>query len=371
MLLFIDGFDHWGSDTAEAYANMSSGTYANVPSASFQYDFALSAFARTGLYSVRFCLQGAYGPFVCGGVRRVFGGEKTTVGLGYALYLEDLPDRDNLTTTLALIMDNTNTTQCSLSLWTTGQIAAYRGTPSDSRLLAVSDVPVIVADAWQHVEASFTIGDSDGAIEVRVNGETVLSVMNVDTQATAITTAAQVIYPCGLGSLGTSRIFGYFCDLFCWDNLTDNNNDFIGDKKVYTLWPNDDTSTSEWENYGASSPYNCINEHSQDGDNTYIAADWPGSSSVFTSDFEFEDLPAEVVSIAGVQTYIMSRKTDAGIATFQPSLLTTSYDTNGETHALTTEYTYYDDVFETNPDTGAAWTPEELNAAQLRIQRVL
>jgi hypothetical protein len=42
---------------------------------------------------------------------------------------------------------------------------------------------------------------------------------------------------------------------------------------------------------------------------------------------------------------------------------------NGSNRPITTAFTYYEDVFETDPNTGNAWTPASADAAQLKLNR--
>jgi hypothetical protein len=76
-----------------------------------------------------------------------------------------------------------------------------------------------------------------------------------------------------------------------------------------------------------------------------------------------------VAGITAVQIYTRMVKTEAGIANVQVSLISGSEVSEGADRAITQEYTYWMDVHETDPDTGAPWTAEGLAAAQLRIER--
>jgi hypothetical protein len=42
----------------------------------------------------------------------------------------------------------------------------------------------------------------------------------------------------------------------------------------------------------------------------------------------------------------------------------------GAAKAITTQWTFRWDIFETNPDTGAPWLPSDAAAAKIAIQRV-
>lgn len=361
-LLWMDGFDHYGAGAAGRLA-MLDGAWAQITNAS---SAPSATWPRTGSYGFAAVVSTSSEVN-----RRVLGGAKTTVGLGAAFYLTALP-ATNGRLKLFDFRDAANGIQCAIVVQSTGTIAAYRG--DNSTLLGTSAAPAVTAAAQTHVEAKVTFDNTTGAIEVRVNGVSVLNLSGIDTVNTANVECSQVGVGCtpvagSPGGLGTL----YFDDLFAWDDAGAQCNDFLGDRRVRTIFPSADTAMEEWTATGATDGYDCINDASPDGETTYISAlPLVGSPPApLTSIYALEDPPAGVGSIAAVQTYVRMRKTEAGDTNVKVSLLSSGDEAEGADRAITEAYTYWTDVHELNPNTGTPWSESSLSAAQLQIKRTV
>ena len=88
------------------------------------------------------------------------------------------------------------------------------------------------------------------------------------------------------------------------------------------------------------------------------------------SDFKVQRPPAFTTIISAVQIVFRGFKSDAGLATVQPALVGgLGAVATGAAHAMNVSPDYYSDVFETDPDTGAAITPATLINGRIRINR--
>lgn len=358
-ILWVDGFDHYNTG-ATGRTNMLQGPYAEIESGVQP----TAGNARTGTASLKNTSTSAVSRTL---FRRVFGADKTTAGVGFALYLPNLPGA-NGDFDLIQFRDSNNAVQCSVALNSTGTISLMRGDGDSGTVLATSASVVIVSGAYQHVEAKATIDDSAGSMEVRVNGVTAVTVSGVDTKNTAIAGTAQfaVRFP----SSQASTMLCEFEDIFAWDTSGSNNNDFIGDLKVRMQLVNGDTAVSDWTRNTGANDYEAIDDTAPDSDTTYIEATTVNA----VSEFDFTDLPSGVGSIKCVQLTSMMRKTDAGDGSVRQSIVTGGSPESvaaGASNAMTTVYTYYQDVVETDPSTGALWTKSALDAAKLRLTRTL
>lgn len=348
-LLWCDGFDHYGATES----NMTDGPYAEIGSS-----VTLSTgLPRTGNYSI---IVGATGQHL----RRVFGGAKTTAGVGYALYMPSLPSVSD-EASLFEFRDQANSAQVSIVCQSTGDIAVKRGSPTGT-LLGSTTVPALSSGAYNHVEALVTISDTVGSVEVRVNEVSVLSVSGVDTANTSNIETSQVLVLGGVGGFPSGT---YIDDLFGYDDTGSYNNTFIGDKKVFTLVPDADTATADWSWSSGPSGYLTINELDPNGDTNYLFANTAGPpmSSVFT----LSDLPTGVAFISGVMTTHKARKTDAGAATVVPSVVSGASESTGASHPMTTAYTYYSDVFEVDPATLVPFTKANVDGLQIKVNRTV
>lgn len=356
-LLFCDGFDHYGTDSG----NMTDGAWAEVGGNGFSIS---TTNPRTGTHALRFTDTTA----AKSNTRRVLGGAKTTAGLAAVFYFSDLPSSNDV----AMIFefrDAANASQVSIVLQSTGVIEAKRGSTETGVKLGDSTTPAVTAEAYTHIECQVTIDSINGAVEVRVNGVTVISLTGVNTAATANIETSQITIGTVSGTGSSTGISTMDVDdLFCYDDSGSYNNDFIGDRRVLTLFPSADTAIADWSWNTGGSGAATIDEADPNDDTDYLFAN-PGTSPAPVSEFDMDDLIAGVSSISAVVMINRMRKTDAGDANVQPALVSGSSESVGTEHVLTEAYKYYHDVVEVDPDTAAPFTASAVDAAKLQVTR--
>ena len=345
-LLWCDGFDHYG-----VIGNMTEGVYAQVANVSLS-----TSNPRTGTHHLSIQSSGT--------LRRVLGGAKTTVGLAAAFYYASLPTQNN-STRIFTYHDAANSPQITIVLESTGVISVRRGTTTGTSL-GDSGTPVITAETYQHIECVVFFSQTVGTVEVRVNGVTVVSISGVDTVNTGLVECSQVLIGGSSGGGGAAPVD--IDDYFCYDDTGSFNNTFLGDRRVLTLFPDADTIQADWTPVGSGTGFGAIDEANPDGDTTYISAGIPGSPTP-TSEFGMENLPAGVSAISGVVLVNMSRKTEAGIANVQMSVISGASETAGTDQPMTEIYTYRQDVFEIDPASAAPFTPSEVDALLIKADR--
>jgi len=348
-LLWCDGFDHYGTTTAK----MLDGAWAQVASSAV----ITTSNVRTGTYAMQF------GIGFQGFARRVLGGAKTTVGVGAAWYFPALPTASN-TDAIYAFNDADNNVQVTISIGSTGTLSAYRGHFISGTLLGTTATPVVVANAYQHIEAVVFFSQTVGTVEVRVNGVTVLSLSGLDTVASSLVECSQIVFALPGTSLGAT-ISKYMDDVFAYDNTSSYNNTFIGDRRVLTLFPDANTATADWTAVGAASGYLCIDEANPNEDTDYITAATVG----LVSQFGLQNLPAGISIVNAVVMVERARKTEAGTANTQVSVVSGASTSNGADKPLTEIYTYRQDVFQTDPATAAPFTPTAVDALQFKVAR--
>lgn len=352
-LLWCDGWEHYG-----VIGNLTEGAWAEV-GAGISLD---TTQPRTGTT----CILISTSASAATTIRRVLGGPKTTVGIGAAFRYTALPT-SNARDLLFDFRDAANTVQISIVCESTGVVSAYRGQLAGS-LLGSSASPVITALTYQHVECLVFFSQTVGTIEVRVNGVTVLSLSGIDTVASALVECSQVrVAGTNLG-IGNSSAQLRVDDIFCYDDTGSFNNTFIGDRRVLTLFPNANTVQADWTAVGAATGYECIDEANPDGDTTYISAGVPGSPGPI-SEFGIANLPAGISAISAVVLVEFARKTEAGNANTQWSVISGASETAGADKPMTEVYTYRQDVFQTDPASAAPFTPSEVDALLIKVER--
>lgn len=363
MLLFAENFSGYGTGEATSQANMLAGVWAQFGTVS-NGSRAESTNPR-GLGTNHLRSDAASND--TNSARLALPSNQTSLFVGAAYYLPQLP-ASNSSVYLMQFRDNANAAQCTISVTSTGAIEVYRGSLAGT--VIATSANVLTALAYNFVEVFIDLGNgsspSDGAVEVRVNGVTVIDVDTVDTQATANANIAQMTFnACATGSMLTMDM----ADLYICNEAGSHNNDFLGDTQWLDIVPTADTAATDWTRNTGSNDYDAIDDTTPDGDTTYISATVAGQ----ISRFGLGDLPATISTVVAVVSKVMARKTDAGTANLEVSLRSTlgspDVDVSGADRPITEVYTYYRDIFETDPATGVAWTPAGVNAMQLAVEK--
>lgn len=357
-LLWAEPFDIYGDDEG----NMLDGLWAELAGGGggISPPVLSTGRVRTGTHALQ--MDGDATGLGTNIARRVLGGAKTKAAVGGAYYLDALP---NVNDKLVYVdfRDAANAQQVRFYIQSTGIIAAN----NSGGLLDDTGVPVIVSDAWNHVETMCQVNNTTGAVEVRVNEVTVLNLTGVDTQSTSNTETSQIAFgKIGSGVLSTTW---YVDDLFAWDDQVVGTNDivdFVGDKKVFVLTTNADTAEADFSKSTGVTGYTLIDELTPD-DADYIFSATDGH----VSEFGLSDLPGNAAEVIAVIPIPRLLKTDAGTVTHAADLVTNGDATAATAIPATTEATYWPFVHTKNPDTGVPWTPAELNGSLLRITRAV
>jgi len=354
-LLWIDGFDHYSAPAdAESVGrlNMLDGAWAAAavggPS---------ETYSRTGGQSLHIP---SFSQTSADNYRRIFGSGLSTVGFGFAIYMPTLASLIVGRAELFALTDSGNLKQLTFNLLATGAIEVRQGGATGT-LLGTTPDGTLVATAWQHVEVKAVISPTVGAVEIRVNGVTVISLSGVNTGPA---TANNLTFMRNASAF-FQEFDVYLDDIYAWDITGTYNNDFVGDKRVLSLMPTDDTAVADWAITGAASGYAAISEIPPDDDVSYIDTQIVGQQSAF----QVADLVGLYGAISAVMTTPLSRKTVAGTCNLQVSLLSGAAEAPGADRPITENYTYYTDMFEQDPNTAAPWTQAAINAMQMRIKR--
>ena len=351
----MDGFDHYGT-----IANLLAGVYAEYLTSGATLSLATTN-PRTGAYALR-----ATGLSTSPGLfwRRVLGGARTGVGQALGYCIAALPTANDALAPI-VFRTGTNLAQVLVIVQSTGAIAV-RQSSATGTLLGQTAGPVIFAGAYQYIEAFVNCHSSTGSVEVRVDGVTVLDISGVNTNPRATGEISQVSSEkLQTGAAACAPID--MDDLWCWNDLGSYNNDFPGNTRVGLALLDADTAITDWTRNTGATDFAATTQIPPDGDTTYIEAAAAGN----VSEFGIADAPGSVTAIKALQTCLMMKKTDAGASQVQAAMVSGASVANGADRPITTTYTYWPDIFETDPATGAPWTPAGFNAAKLRLTRTV
>lgn len=294
--------------------------------------------------------------------RMVLPAAKTTVGMASRIWLNQIPSANGRRPTPHSYRNGINQEILSIVVSPTGSIQAYAGSRNGT-LLGETAGPVLTPNAWRHVESLVHFDIAVGSVEVRVEGDVVLNLTNVNTGAGPCAQMALMNQADGAGGNTQYRVK----DFTLHDGDGTQNNGFIGTCGVY--WnPMASDVSSGWSRTSGSSDYALVDE-SPPNDADYIFA---GESPIpAPSIMQPGVLPPDIVSIRGIISIVRAQKSDSGDANLQISLSPNGADwDDGADRPVSTAFTYYRDVSELAPDSGTPWTPLQF-PPQTKVNRTV
>jgi hypothetical protein len=296
-------------------------------------------------------------------MRYVFqNGVVNTIGVAMRVWLTNLPGNNNRGKTMRLKTIG-NDSIAELFFTSTGALAIGL----EGGATYVTPIPVVTAKGWYHIEFKFHVAGAGLCdFEVRIEGATVLEAEGV---------AVVPFQPAQLDfiSRNTNDDSYRFLvkDFVIWDGLGAANNDFLGSVLVATLIPQADVSLN-WLPVGGATGAGIL-DNVPPNNATYIFAEDVPLPAPFVC--TLSDLPDEVTSVKALVSYVRAAKSDGGDGGLQVGIIASPADAPatvlGANRPITVAQTYWRDVFEVNPKTGAAWLPTAVNDVNLRINRTL
>lgn len=361
-ILWADGFDHYGSGTT-GRTNMLRGAWSAATSSEVSIQTS-SPTARTGLGSLQTNTPATSNPALA---TRSLPTGKTALGVAMGLYRGSLPDTGNVAGFCfgSAAFDGGNFTSgriVTVTINADGSLNVYLGN-SAGTLLDVTNPGTIVAGSWNHVEAYLVISTTLGYVEIRVNGETVSALSELNTGSDECTLLAFGKMR-GVSNGGIT----HWDDIIAWDTQGGVNDDFLGAARVYTTYPAGDLSPFDWAVVGAASGAAAVDDTTPDDDTTYIGASEVGEEARFS----MPTLPDDVAGILGIWVPLLGKQEEAGITEVVVSMVSdVSGEDVGPTITLTTSYTYRGSMFELNPNGDEPWTKATFEAASLMVERTV
>ena len=345
-LLFIDSFDHYQADQMPAKWTT---VHENTPAPEI-----LVGGGRCGTNCLRMRFSAT--AFVTKGL--AFG--STTVVTGFALQFVQFSTINNLK---FFFYNASGDEQLALSRAEDGSLHVWRMDTASGVLLASSVPDVVRTLNWYFIEFKATIDNAAGAIEVRVNGATVISAAGIDTQASGAPAAVTEIKFDSLGG----QVNYLVEDLYALDSTGGApNNDFLGDVRVEYLRPTAPGANQAWVVVGVPTHWQAVDDgDSPDDDVTYITTAAAGATD--TQEYSNTGLPSG--TIFGLQIDLYVRKTDSGLRSVAPIVRHGGVDFAGTPQNPSfASYTYLMQLYMTNPGTAAPWTIADVNAAEYGIR---
>lgn len=217
---------------------------------------------------------------------------------------------------------------------------------------------------WFYLEISTDIGTA-GFFEARINTVPVLSLPAVNiTGGTLIggypTRGWDVWYHqlSGINSGSGGGGFWVWDDFYLCDDTGSVNNTYLGNVRAQWLNPISDQTPLDWTIGGtapAATHYGSVNNYALD-DTKYVY-----SSTVGQRDLYGLNPILNTPGVHGIEVDGAFRQDDATQRVAHNTIQASGTDSEGVDHYTNQSYTFYSDIWETNPHTGVAFTGSEVN----------
>lgn len=340
-LLFIDGFDHYTSTSGADFPTVVGSEYTYVSGSNRNIDI----YTMPELGGLGVLRDGGAKDSIASFKRAITPKNTGTLGAGCHFYYEGDPNGN-----VPISFENGSTALFRCQLDASGFLTLYSG----STLLDTSDSALSANTLW-HIEIKVVFGDS-GSVEVQVNGQASLSATGIDTNTTAVN---------GVGFLGKFEIQTgsmYADNLYIWNEAGSLNNDWLGERNVFTLFPDGDTATADWALSSGTDGYALLDDTPPVPGTNYVESSTVGDTSVFT----LAALPSTDITIIGVQSSILASKTGTSdtVVAFGKSGATT-----GSASPAQDSPAYYHQIDELNPADSLEWEAADLTGFEFEIER--
>lgn len=300
-----------------------------------------------------------------------FAGIAGYVYLGFAFRVSTLPTGN---ATLAYTL--TGGLSAGLVLTSAGAIKFVTGSGALSATTTVADTgyagPTIAANTWYYVEWKVKAGSglAAGDFQVHVNG----TLANGNSGAiTNNFSGSSLTTGLGLGfqitrTWATAATIDYD-DLYICDASGSRNNAFLGDCRVETLFPTSDSAVnSAWvpTPSGAGTNWQRVKEAPPDKDTTFVSTSTTGARDGYL----LGSLSSAPAAIFGVMTIaVVSDNLGSNSRKVNDYLVSgpTTLDA-AQSGLVVGSYLAYTVLFETDPNTSAAWTASAVNSLEAGIK---
>ena len=219
---------------------------------------------------------------------------------------------------------------------------------------------------WFFFEIGIVVSKTAGRLTMRVNNQPVYDQtgLNTSPQTNQVINFFQFGPTPNLGAMQVDDI--YVCDGTTGPGSNPCNT-FLGDSRIFTLYPDAAGDLSGWTSSNGSNP-NWQQVSTPDGDTNYNSTSTVGAEDLV----KLTGLPSNVISVIGVQVIGQLRKTDATAHTATLHIKSGGVDSTLTgflaPYALTTNYLYYaGDPVTVDPATSATWTLAALLSGVVQI----
>lgn len=328
----------------------------------------------SGTYCGKAALNATGGQYA---VRSVgLGANKTDLWVRVRLY-NGLTGADTTLVTvhsLVRLIDSAGTLGSQLALdASTGTLRAYRGgnalgTTSSLGGTLLGSAGTTLGAGWNLVEIHVvpTTG-ATGTFEIWLNGAQVYNGTSIQTSAglANVLTVQVGLARFATGGASSGSYVG-LDDVGINDTAGSLNNGRPGDYRIGYFVPDGAGASSQWTP-SAGSNYQCVDDT---GDLSGGTADYVSTNTTAqVDDYTVTNLPAGTSTIPVVIALAYASNPAAGVTQLKVGLISGATTSAGTAQSPGgASYVYLREQFETDPNTSAAWTATNVNAAKLRLE---
>ncbi len=288
---------------------------------------------------------------------QLFDPEPQTIIVGFALRPIDLTSAQPIFE--ARINSNQRT---RITLNTDGTLSVARGNDSPT----ATGSTVLSVNTWYYIELKTFVADSgngagQGTYELKIDGA-----VEVSGTASMVSSGRNGVNLITFNSGGSFGVTAFQVDdVYVCDDQGSVNNDYLGDIRVATLFPNGD-DTQAWTTSSGSDHYSLVNENPADGDATYVETSTTNAFDIF----DYDNF-ADTGTIHGVQVNsIMKGTGPATVKNVVKSDVTTDDTTSPTFSYHSASYLSYWSIHELDPNTSAPWEIADLDAAKFGVKQL-
>lgn len=254
------------------------------------------------------------------------------------------------------------TVHLSVCVNTNGTITVKRGSASTGTALGTTS-DILGIGTTYFMEIKVKVNDTTGTVQLKCDGTDWLNLSGVDTRNAG---TAGTIDAIRIANSSTAYcIKGYLDDFYICDTNGSVNNDFLGDVRIDCVMPNADGTYLDGTPSTGTTHYTLVDEIPP-GTSDYVSL----TSTNQKDTYGFAAMASVgTSSIKALQVVGCLTKSDSGsrgASSVVVSGAATGY--SAASKALSTSQSMYCYVHETDPNTSAAWTEANVNAAEFGIR---
>jgi hypothetical protein len=331
VLLHIDSFSSYstGADLAQTYSQ-----------SNMQFSTTAGRFGGGALY-----FNTGYNQYIS----YMFSSAQTEIWVGFAIQSISFQFATSL-----VAFNSISGPECTITLATnTGIFYVYKGY---NNLLGQSSSQINFSNGiWHYIDIHYKISSSVGIVEIWVDGTQNLNLTGVDTTQYSNTSFSSLAIGVNYGYQYSGYM--YVCELYILNTSGSYNNTKLGDSRIHVLLPNSDAGPNNGTPSTGNVHYTMVNEPLWSSSNSITLANTIGQEELFG----VTSLPTSPPNVYGVQLLAIAEKTDAGNVQVETVLVNNGNICNGSNVQLLTSYSHIYGIYETDPNTGNAWTSSGVN----------